>query len=217
MARFHNHPHPLRLQLLPDGLRDLAAQTLLELQAPRIKVHQPGQLAQPHNLFIGNVGDVALAEKRQQVVLAQTEDFNVFDDDHLVVGNREVGRVDDLVEILPVAAGQEAQSVRHPLGRALQAVPLRVFPQQRQDAPVQTRDLIGRGLRPGKFHFGPINLHGVLPSSPRYSNEFKLVSSNRTRATGTATNPARRRWKISMQRFSVVGTLSPKLSASAFR
>ena len=44
--------------------------------------------------------------------------------------------------------------MRHPPGRSLQAVPLRVFPQQRQDAPVQTRDLFGRGLRPGKFHFG---------------------------------------------------------------
>ena len=36
-------------------------------------------------LPLRDVGDVHLAEKRQHVVLAQAEQFDVFDDHHLVV------------------------------------------------------------------------------------------------------------------------------------
>ena len=55
-----------------------------DLQPPAVHLHDPRQLAQPQHLVVGQVGDVDLAEERDQVVLAQGKHVNVLDDDDLV-------------------------------------------------------------------------------------------------------------------------------------
>src|SRR5258708_39731341 len=47
MAGFDDHANSLRSDFFLDGMRDLAGQALLNLQASREGVHQTGDLAQP--------------------------------------------------------------------------------------------------------------------------------------------------------------------------
>ena len=74
---------------LLDGLRDLGRETLLNLQASREQFDQAWDFAESDHPAIGNIGYVHLAEEGQKVMLAQAEDFDVFDDDHLVVIHRK--------------------------------------------------------------------------------------------------------------------------------
>ena len=60
-------------------------------------------------MAVRNVGDVRLAEERQQVVLAQRVDFDVLDDHHLPVFFAEHRRAQDLRRVEIVAVGQELQ------------------------------------------------------------------------------------------------------------
>src|SRR4029077_9758351 len=46
MPRLDDHAHAFRAQVLLDGLRDLARQPLLNLQPPRVHIHQSRNLAQ---------------------------------------------------------------------------------------------------------------------------------------------------------------------------
>ena len=62
--------HAERGHRVVDGLGDLAGHALLQLQPPREHVDQPRDLAQPDDAAVGHVGDVALAEERQQVMFA---------------------------------------------------------------------------------------------------------------------------------------------------
>ena len=104
-----DHRHAERIDLLADGLGDLVGHPLLDLQPPREHVHEPGNLAEPDDARLRNVGDVALAEERQQVVLAQAVEIDVLHDDHLVVVDREERVVEDFVDVGRVAAGQECE------------------------------------------------------------------------------------------------------------
>ena len=67
--------------------RHLMREPLLHLQPPREDVDQPRDLAEADHLLLRDVGDVALAEERQQVVLAEAVEVDVLDDHHLAVIN----------------------------------------------------------------------------------------------------------------------------------
>src|SRR6266478_1097831 len=97
MAGFDDHADALRRDLFLDGVRDLAGQTLLNLQASSKGVHQAGDLAESQNSLVREIGHMGLAEKRQQVVFAKAEELDVLDDDHLVVGHAERGAVQHVV------------------------------------------------------------------------------------------------------------------------
>ena len=62
-----------------------------------------------------NVRDVALAEERQQVMLAEAVEVDVLDDHHLVIIDGEQRVVEDRVDVRRVAARQEPQRLLDPL------------------------------------------------------------------------------------------------------
>ena len=95
---------------------------LLHLQATREDVDQPRHLAQADHFVAGNVGDVALAEERQHVMLAQAVEVDVPDDHHLVILDAEQRPVQHRVDISLVPARQELQRGFHPLRRPDQAL-----------------------------------------------------------------------------------------------
>ena len=70
-------PTPCGTQLFLKGGGDLAGKPLLNLQAARVHVHEPGHFAESDDFLVRNVGDVAFAEERQQVVLAQAIELDV--------------------------------------------------------------------------------------------------------------------------------------------
>src|SRR5262252_8716914 len=56
-----------RIELVHNNRRNLIRHPLLNLKAPRIDVYQAGELGNADDLVMRDVGDVSLAEKRQQV------------------------------------------------------------------------------------------------------------------------------------------------------
>jgi hypothetical protein len=84
-------------------------------------------------LAVRDVGDVGPPHEGQQVVLAEAVELDVLDDHHLVVGDVEEGVVQDLVRVLVIAPGQEAQRLRDAARRADQAVAARALAQLLED------------------------------------------------------------------------------------
>ena len=138
-------PTPARLDRLLDGLRDLDGEPFLDLQAARVDVDEARDLGEADHLPVRQVGDVRLAVEREQVVLAQGVHVDVLDHHHLVVGDGEEGLVQDLVRILRVAAGQEAERLLDALRRLLEALAVGILAHPGEDVADAVRD--GSGLR----------------------------------------------------------------------
>src|SRR5258708_35821869 len=164
---------------------------------------------------------MALSEERNHVMFAQTITLDVFYQHHLVVTHTEHGAVQEFFRVLVVATGQKSQRFLKTFGGVPQAVALGILSNELEHAPHQ----VGDGFR--FFHadrFGqrkffralPFFRHRLLPGSPMYSKLFRLVSSTRTRSSFARGN-SRRRLKISMQIFSVVGTRSLNSEICSFK
>lgn len=128
MLGFDDDGNALRTDLLVDGFGNLHRQTFLHLKPPRVHVHQAGNLAQTDDAAVGDIRDVAFAEERKQMVLAKAEHLDVFDDNHLIVCDIEQCRVQQLLRIHAVSAGQKTQGVVHSLWSIDQTVAGGVFP-----------------------------------------------------------------------------------------
>ena len=109
-------------------------QPLLHLQPAAEDVDEPRNLAEADHLVARNVGDVALAEKRQQMMLAQAVEIDVLDDHHLAVVDREQRPVQDLIDVGAVAAGEKRQRLLDPLRRIEQTLALRILAKVRSEA-----------------------------------------------------------------------------------
>ena len=119
-----------RVEGLLDTVADLLGQALLDLQAAGVSLHHAGDLGKPGDAAVRDVGDMGLADKREHVVLAQGEQFDVLDQDHLAVRLREYGGTDDGLAALLIALRQELPGLRHALGRLDEPLALRVLAQQ---------------------------------------------------------------------------------------
>src|SRR3954470_3001564 len=109
VARLDHDRDALRVDRLHDDLRDLLGEPLLELQAARVEIDEPRELAYAEHLAVRQVADVAAAEERQHVVLAHAVDLDVLHDDHAAGVLREERVVDHLRRLGAVAVGEEAQ------------------------------------------------------------------------------------------------------------
>ena len=65
------------IDLLADGVGDLAGEPLLHLQPSREHVDESRDLAESDDAALRDVRDVALAEERQQMVLAEAVEVDV--------------------------------------------------------------------------------------------------------------------------------------------
>src|SRR5215470_20350162 len=99
MARLDHYSRSNSTNRVHDLLRDLLGEPLLELQPSRIHVDHAGQLGNSEHLSARNVTDVATAEERQDVVLAQAIDLDVLHNHHAVRLLGEDGTVDQLVDV----------------------------------------------------------------------------------------------------------------------
>ncbi len=191
-----------------DGVGDLRGEALLHLQAAGEDIDEARDLGEADDLAVGDVGDVRLAEEGQQVVLAEGEEFDVLDDDHLVVVDVEEGGVEDGVDVHGVAAGEEGHGFFHALGGVEEAVAGGVFADAEEQFAVEILRAEGGG---GERVRRRSVAHGVRPFSTDsvYSKELLEVSSMRTRRSSASGNALKMR-KTSMVKFSVVETWSRK-------
>ena len=118
---------------------------LLHLQPAREDLDQSCRLAEADDAPLRDVGDVHLAEEWQDVVLAQAEHLDIFDNDHLVVIDGEEGIAKDFFRILVVALGQVAQGLPITFRRFEQTLAIRVLAQADEHLARQLFDL---GLHP---------------------------------------------------------------------
>src|SRR5687768_6971389 len=137
MRRFHHDRHAQRVDLRANGLRDLAGQPLLNLKPPAEDVDEPRNLAEANDFRARNVGDVALAEERQQVVLAQAVEIDVLHDHHLTVIDGEQGVVEHFIDIHAVAAREEREGLFDALWCVEKPLAAWIFSERGQELPDQ--------------------------------------------------------------------------------
>jgi hypothetical protein len=113
MRRFHHHGDAERANFFSNRLRDLIRETFLDLKAASEDIDEARDLAEADDPSLRNVGDVAPAEKRQQVMLAEAVEVDVLDDHHLVIIDGEERIVEDGVDICGVTAGEKVEGLLH--------------------------------------------------------------------------------------------------------
>ena len=119
MPGFDNDTDAQPIGYLQHCSRDLLGQRLLNLQASCIHIHYSGNFGQANNLASGQVGDVTLANKRQQVVLTERVHLNIANDNHFVTVRLEDSAIDHLFESLIVSLCQKLHSLGCSLRRIL--------------------------------------------------------------------------------------------------
>src|SRR5215211_9222791 len=131
---FDHHDHSARLQKAVDGIGDLGGQAFLNLRPFRVHIDEPSDLAKSGDLAIpaGNVADVSHPGERHQMMLAAAPDFDVLDQNQLVVaqvensGQNRLGILPQSTEHLGIGSGDAFWSVT-------KTSSIRIFPDPDQD------------------------------------------------------------------------------------
>ena len=131
--RLHDDGHAQGMQRLLDAVTDLDGQALLHLQPAGKGFDDARDLAQPGDFPVRDVGDVALSDEREHVVLAHRIKLDVLDQDHLPVFFIEHRRLDDFRAVLRVPLRQELERLGHALRCLQEPFPVGIFAQQAQD------------------------------------------------------------------------------------
>src|SRR6266404_6255874 len=105
VASFDDYADALRSDFFLDRFRDLAGHAFLNLQPPREHVDQSRDFAEAKNALLRQIGHMSLAEERKDMVFAKTEEFDILDDDHFIVGHGKRGAVQHVIQILVISAG----------------------------------------------------------------------------------------------------------------
>src|SRR5215470_9052045 len=169
MDGFHHHGNAARLERVVERAGDLRGEPLLDLKPLGEHVDEPRDLREADDLLVRHVRHVTLADEYQQMMLTQTREVDVFDDDHLVVILDEERAVEHVFDFLVVTRRQIAQGRFDALGRLDETLTIDVLAQLLQDL------------------FDVLADH---PSSPRYSNRFFAVSTTVTRESRPVGSPA---------------------------
>src|SRR5438094_911323 len=85
MPRFTNDANAARLKQILDSVGHLLREAFLNLKPPGEHIHNPGYLAEPDHLRIGQVRDMHFAEKGKQMMLAHAEELDIAHNDEFVV------------------------------------------------------------------------------------------------------------------------------------
>ncbi len=145
MARLNDDADALGSHGFVQSLCDLLGHALLQLEPVGERPDDPRDLAQPDHLSLGQISDVAGAEERQHMVLAEAVEGNALDEHHLVVVLVDHSAGDDVRRTDAVAIGQLAERSRYAARRRLQALPRRIFAQVGEQRLDQVRDWVALG------------------------------------------------------------------------
>lgn len=127
MSGFDHNADTMGIQLCAQCFSDLHGQPFLNLQTPGEHVDDPRNLAETDHFFVGQVADMDSTKKRQQVMFAHAEKVDVFDDDHLVIFDREQRTVQEMIDIALVPLRHKSQGFGHSLRGLEKPIPTRLF------------------------------------------------------------------------------------------
>ena len=141
VTRLDHHGDSLGVELFHQEVGQLFGQPFLHLRALGEHVDDAGNLGQPDDLAVGDVGDVRLPDDRQQMMLAKADEANVLDQDHLVIFLRE--QLSEMAtRVLMQALEDLGIHPGHAVGRFAQALPIGVFADGEQDLPDGTANAL---------------------------------------------------------------------------
>ena len=122
------HRNAAGLENLVDRGCDLRGEMLLGLQAAGEDVGQPRQLRQAHHPLDRRIGDMRLAVERHHVMLALRGEFDVADQDEIVIaGGLAKGAVQHLGRALVIALVEFVEGFDHPARRIQQTLAVGVL------------------------------------------------------------------------------------------
>ncbi|KAH6606961.1 hypothetical protein Trco_006114 [Trichoderma cornu-damae] len=127
VGRLHDHGHALGLQDLEYGIRHVLGQALLDLQPPGEHLGNPRQLGDADHGVVGDVANVHLAGKGDQMMLADRKHIYVFDNDHLVVAFLENRSVHNVPYVLLISLREIQHGVGVSLRGGQKPLPVRVL------------------------------------------------------------------------------------------
>src|SRR5690606_2932410 len=159
VASADDHPYPLRLQMLLQRVGDLIGEPLLDLKPTGEHVRQAGELGQPYNLAVRDVGDSSRTENVRQVVLTFGVDWDVLDDHHLVVLLGPVLKyLEDIRGILAVPTAPVGPCFGHAARGLPQATAFRVLTDELEQTLDVVFDPTLGGLLPREDHPAAVKL-----------------------------------------------------------
>jgi hypothetical protein len=126
------HYHPFGIKGGENSVGHLAGQPFLYLRAPGGYFQSAGQLAESSYFTIGYVGQMGLTKEGEQVVLAHRIKGDITQHHRVGVLYFKYS-VDSLYRFQPDTGEQLGVHAGYPSRGALQAVPVRVFPESFQD------------------------------------------------------------------------------------
>src|SRR5208282_6218417 len=99
MPRLDDHADSHGLKLFHEHLGYLVRHAFLHLEPTCEDLDDLRDFRKSDDFSIRNISDARLAEEREQMVLAEAVNCNVFDEDHLAVFHIEERPVDELVNV----------------------------------------------------------------------------------------------------------------------
>src|ERR1700694_4516588 len=118
MRGLDDHADALWLQRGLQRVADLGGEALLHLETAGEHVDTARNLAQAEDAPVGDIGDVCLAEERQEMMLAEAVHLDVSHHHHLRVRLFEDRAVDESLEAETVAAQKVSEAPRYACRRA---------------------------------------------------------------------------------------------------
>ena len=143
MGSLDNNGHTERLEGLLDAVSDLHGEPFLNLEPAGISVHNPRNLAEPGYVTVWYIGNVSLAVKRQEMMLAHGIELNVFYQNHLLIFFLEHGALENCHRVNLVTVHQELHAFGHPFRSFKETFPGWVFSQQTEYVLVMLRQFTG--------------------------------------------------------------------------
>lgn len=135
VASLHDDGDTTRADSLHDRKGDLLREAFLDLKAAGEGLGNTGELAESENKLVRDVADRDLAGERNKMVLAEREDVDITDNDHLLVVLGEDGVVDNVHETLLVSLRHPHKRLRVPLRGTEEALAIGVLSDALQYSP----------------------------------------------------------------------------------
>ena len=107
MFGFDHHAHTLGFQHLIDGAGDVGGQLFLDLQPPRVAMHDAGELGDAHHPVSREITHMRLACDGQHVMLAETHHRYVSQNDEFVITAHLLEGALHIVARVRVVAGEK--------------------------------------------------------------------------------------------------------------
>ena len=146
VGSFNDHSYTKRVESFLYAVADLCGEPFLYLKTACECFHNSCYLAQTGDGAVRDVCNMGFADERHYMMLACRIQFDVLDQNHLLILFLEHGTAQNLRTVLHAAVGQELQCLGNPFRCLYQAFTLWIFSQKSEYFPVVICNCLGSCL-----------------------------------------------------------------------